>query len=156
VSWRKKNYFKREDNSPAPIVARVKHHVAFSEVDAMAVAWHGRYAQYFELAYSELTRKCGLGYEDFYKAKLRAPIVQFHTDYFQSLYLEEEITIEARLIWDEGARINMEYSIFKANGTLAATGYTVQMFIDDAGALILTMPALLESCRARWQRGEIA
>jgi len=153
---RKKNYFPVLPGSPHPLAARVTRRVSFSEVDAMAVAWHGRYAYYFEEAYAELTRKCGLGYEDFFKAGLRAPIVQFHVDYFRSLFLEEEITVEARLIWDEGARINMEYTIYKADGTIAATGYTVQMFIEENGAVCLTMPKLFESCRNKWQRGEFA
>ena len=155
LSRRKKNYFKQENNWPKPITAEVKRIVSFSEVDAMAIAWHGRYAQYFEEAYAAVGRRCGLGYEDFYKAKLRAPIVQFHVDYFLSLVLEEEITIQARLVWSEGARINMEYIIFKADGRVAATGYTVQMLISDTGDICMTSPGLLDDCRARWRSSTI-
>lgn len=147
-------YFKQEPGWPKPVAAVVKRRVSFSEVDAMAIVWHGRYPQFFEEGYAALSRKCGLGYADFYAAQLRAPIVQFHVDYFQSLFLEEEFAIEARLVWSEGARIHIEYTLIKQNGAIAAAGYTVQMLTTQAGEVCLVAPPLIEACRKRWLKGE--
>ena len=122
----------------------------------MAVVWHGRYSQYCEEAYAELTRSCGISYQDFFKANLRAPVVQVHIDYFESLMLEEEFIVTARLVWCEGARMNVEYAITKISGTIAATGYTVHMFTDPAGVPLLIVPPLIATLRQRWQRGEFA
>ncbi len=152
---KKDGYFTREKEHPQPIVVRVKRRISFSEVDPMAIAWHGRYPSYFEEAYAELGRQVGLSYRDFFSAGLRAPIVQIHVDYFQSLVLEENVTIEAALCWHEGARMNIEYRILKENGELAATGYTVQMFVDGTTQETwMTIPELLETCRSRWIAGE--
>ena len=153
---RKKNYFKPEPNAPAPVSVAVKRRVAFSDVDPMGILWHGRYPMYFEQVNEELGRRCGMTYTDFMREKLRAPIVQMHVDYFASPFLGEETTIVGRLIWNEGARMNIEYELRKEDGTLAASAYTVQMFITDEGETLLASPDMLNRCRERWQNGEFA
>jgi acyl-CoA thioester hydrolase len=149
------NYFAVNPESPKPLVVRVKHRIRFSEVDAMAVTWHGRYAQLFEEANEELCRAVGMGYADFHRERLQAPIVQLHVDYFAPTVLGEIVTVVGRLLWAEGARINMEYEVLKAN-TAAAHGYTVQMFVDSSGTPLLASPPLLETCRRRWAHGEFS
>jgi acyl-CoA thioester hydrolase len=152
----KGGYFKEIKGAPRPLVASLRVRIAFSDVDAMAVAWHGRYPFYFEQAYAALTRSCGISYHDFFAAGLRAPIVQMHVDYFEPLELEEECIVSARLLWSEGARMNIEYSITKSSGTLAACGYTVQMFTDVQGTPLLIVPPFIEAIRRQWQQGELA
>jgi acyl-CoA thioester hydrolase len=149
------SYFQVDPDSPPALVVRVDHRARFSEVDAMAVMWHGRYAQLFEQANEELCRATGLGYADFYREKLQAPVVQLHVDYFAPTVLGDVVTIEGKLIWSEGARMNMEYEVLKGTA-VAARGYTVQMFVDRDGVPLLAIPALLETCRRRWAAGEFA
>ncbi|MFW6044369.1 MAG: acyl-CoA thioesterase [Planctomycetota bacterium] len=151
----KGHYFEREPGTPDPIRVETNRRVAFSEVDPMGILWHGRYASYFELANEKLGRRCGMSYEDFRREDLRAPMVQFHVDYFASPVLAETVTICAQLIWNEGARLNVEYKVVKENGTLAASGYTVQMFVTAEGEPLLTSPELLLNCREKWEQGEI-
>jgi acyl-CoA thioester hydrolase len=151
----KGHYFHDVPDAPPALVASVRLRAAFSAVDAMAVVWHGRYSQYCEEAYAELARRCGVSYHDFFNAKLRAPVVQFHIDYFESLMLEEEFVVTARFVWCEGARMNVEYALTRIGGAIVATGYTVQMFTDPQGVPLLTVPALIETLRRRWKRGEL-
>lgn len=152
----KGGYFPIVADAPVPLIVRLKHRIRFSDVDPMAVLWHGRYAKLFEQASEEIGRSCGLGYADFHRQRLRAPIVQIHVDYFAPVVLGEQVTITGKMIWDEGARINMEYAIHKERGPLAATGYTVQMFVDEGGAPLMVCPQLLEKCLKRWKAGEFA
>jgi len=157
VRRRKGGYFKQSEDAPAPLVVKVKRRVGFSEADVMGIAWHGRYAAFFEEASAELGRRCGLSYADFAEANLRAPIVQLHVDYHLPLALDEEFTVVVRGIWSEGAKLNTEYAAIKSDGRIAATAYTVQMLIDGAsGEACLTPPALLERCRKRWKAGELS
>jgi len=148
-------YFRRTNGTPPPISVSLKRRISFSEVDPMGVLWHGRYAFYFEQANEKLGRRCGMSYSDFMQENLRAPVVQFHVDYFASPMLAEEITTIGRFIWNEGARMNIEYEIIKEDGTFAASGYTVQMFVTDAGEPLLTTPPMLERCRKLWVEGKI-
>lgn len=152
---KRKSYFEQDENAPAPIVAEILRRVHFSEADAMGIVWYGRYSLYFEEAAEELGRICGLSYKDFYETGLRAPIVEFHIDYSRSLHLDEEFTARASLIWHEGSRLNTEYVLYKLDGTLAASGYTVQLLTEaKTGEVCIVSPALLERCHNRWKTGE--
>ena len=154
---RKGGYFRQSDEAPAPLVVRRKRRVSFGEADVMGIAWHGRYVSFFEEGSAELGRRCGLSYEEFAEANLRAPIVQLHIDYHLPLALDEEFTVEVSGIWCEGARLNTEYAAIKSDGSIAATAYTVQMLIDgESGETCLTSPELLERCRRRWRAGELS
>jgi acyl-CoA thioesterase FadM len=51
--------------------------------------------------------------------------------------------------------MDIEYEIHKENGALAATGYTVQMFVGEDGVPLMAVPAILEACRKRWRAGEL-
>jgi len=148
-------YFVPIKGAPTPISFTVKRRVSLSEVDVMGIVWYGRYSLYFEEVSQELGRKCGLSYQDFYQANLRAPIVQFHVDYYQPLHLDEEFTVKACAPWSEGAKLLIEYEIRKLDGTLATTAYTMQMFIDSrTDEFYVAMPELLERVRKRWEAGE--
>ncbi len=152
---RKKEYFKREPGPP-PLEYTFRRRARFGEVDAMAVMWHGHYAALFEEASTELRRMTGLGYEDFFEAEIYAPIVQLHVDYFKSLLLDELFTVKARMLWTDAARINTEYEVTKEDGTLAATGYTVQLFCSArTGEPCFTVPPLLEKRHDAWKAGRI-
>jgi acyl-CoA thioester hydrolase len=152
---RKKVYFETVGGAAEPVAVNIGRRVRFSEVDVMGIVWHGRYALFFEEASAELGRRCGLSYRDFYEAELRAPIVEFHVDYYRSLYLDEEFEIRAAMFWHDGARINTEYHLVKQDGTLAASGYTVQLFTAaKTGEVCIVSPPLLERCRGRWKSGE--
>lgn len=152
---KKKSYFEKIAGMPEPVVVELRRRARFSEVDVMGVVWHGRYSTYFEEAAAEIGRRCGLSYRDFYEAELRAPIVEFHIDYYKPLFLDEEFTIRAALIWNEGSRMNTEYYLLKQDGSLAASGYTVQLFIDpNSWEVCIVSPGLLEKCRKRWKAGE--
>ena len=148
-------YFERVQGAPLPVSFTIKRRAAFSEVDVMGIVWYGRYSLYFEESSQELGRRCGLSYQDFYTANLRAPIVQFHVDYYQSLHLDEEFVVKASVPWAEGAKLLTEYKINRLDGTLAAAAYTVQMFIDSrTEELYIATPDLIEKMRQRWQAGE--
>lgn len=152
---KKSSYFERIPGAPDPIVVEVKRRVRFNEADPMAIVWHGRYPLYFEEASEELGRRCGLSYAEYFEAGLRAPFVEFHMDYHKPLFLDEEFTIRASLIWNEGARLNTEFHLIKQDGSIATSGYTVQLFIDhETGAPYMVSPGLLEQCRRRWKAGE--
>jgi acyl-CoA thioester hydrolase len=152
---RKTAYFERVPGAPEPIVVEIRRRVRFNEADPMAIVWHGRYPLYFEEASEELGRRCGLSYPEFFEADLRAPFVEYHMDYFKPLFLDEEFTIRASLIWNEGSRLNTEFHLIKQDGSVATSGYTVQLFTDHrTGEPYMVSPKLLEECRRRWKAGE--
>ena len=152
---RKQHYFTREPGSPSPLELTVSRTLRFSEVDALAIAWHGNYLRFFEEAQTELMRRIGLSYDRYFTARLGAPVAQAHVDYHAPLKLDQQFTVTARLFWNDGARLNIEYEIHTVDGMLAATGYTVQMFVElDTQLPCLAPPLLLLECQQRWQKGD--
>ncbi len=155
MNRRKKKYFETFPGDPEPVVIEVKRRLKFSEVDALAIAWHGRYPAFFEEAHTELMRKVGLTYDAYREHNVGAPIVQCHTDYYAPLLLDENFTIRAELVWSAGARLNVNYEVIKPDGTVAGTGYTVQMFFDVYTHEPAVIPPLLvEQVCERWKNGE--
>ncbi len=155
MTRRKKGiYFNREAAAPKSVVVNIPSRVRFSDVDVMGIVWFGKYPVFFEEGSAALGRLCGLSYGDLYKAKLRAPIVECHIDYYVPLYLDEEFTVKASLVWNEGSRLNTEYQLIKDRDIMAASGYTVQLLTDPNADVCIVSPELLEKCRIRWKRGE--
>lgn len=151
----KKEYFEKITQDPKPLSFKMKRRASFNEVDAMGIVWYGRYAIYFEEAQRELNRSCGLTYQDYFSAGLAAPIVAFHIDYQQPLYLDEEFTVKASFVWSDGAKINIEYEIIKDDGSISTRGYTIQVLVEAKTKLTcLITPELIERFRKRWKIGE--
>lgn len=153
MNRRSAEHFKREDGAPQPLRLEQSHRVLFGEVDAMAIMWHGNYTRLFEEVSTELRRLVGLSYERFYKAKVRAPVVQLHIDYHHPLFLDEVPVVRADMVWSDAARINIEYAVLKENQTVAATGYSIQLFTDDQGMPLWTMPDLMADVQQQWRDG---
>lgn len=151
---RKNHYFEPVPGAPPPVSVTVKRRLRFSEVDALGIAWHGRYPAFFEEAQTELGHKVGLTYDAFKEAGIAAPIVQLHTDYYAPLYLDDIFSVTASLCWSDGARLNTEYKLENGAGTLVCTGCTVQMFVDlRTREPLFCTPELWERCRERWRKG---
>lgn len=123
----------------------------------MAIVWHGHYAVLFEEASTELRRECGLTYEAFFETGLRAPVVKLHVDYHLPLFLDQWFTTTASMIWTDAARLDVVYEVRREDSRIAATGYTVQLFVQDrTGEPCFTVPELLRQCRERWRVRERA
>jgi len=149
---RRTAYFQRLPGSPAPLTVTVSHRVQFGETDTMGIVWHGRYLALFEEAATEARRRLGMGYAELRAAALAAPIVQAHVDYHLPLRLDELVRITAHLLWNEAARLDVEYEVFREDGARAATGFTVQMFVNPlTHEPYACSPELLSCCRARWR-----
>ena len=148
-------YFERLEGGPAPIAVHLPRRVSFNEVDIMGVVWFGRYPVFCEEGNAALARAIGVSYKEYHASGLRAPIVQFHIDYHKPLFLDEEFTITARLVWCEGGKHNIEYILTKTDGAIAATAFSIQLFVEDKTFTpCLVAPPLLEAMRFKWQKGE--
>ena len=152
---KKSDYFDVPDNSPAPVSASVTRRCQFSEVDALAIVWHGRYVSFFEEAATELGHKCGLTYEAMREAGVAAPVAQLHIDYYRPHGINERFSVRASVIWCEGARLNTQFVITGEDGSCACAGYTVQMFVETAtGVVCIFPPPLLTAFHDQWQAGK--
>jgi len=151
----RKQYFKQEEGAPEPLRCTVERVARFEEVDALGIVWHGRYPSYFEDGRVLLGEKYGIGYLDFYRQEIIAPIKQMHVDYQRPLQFSDPFTIEAILHWSDAVRLNHEFILRNAAGEITTTGYTVQLLMDPEHNVLMVPPPFYQEFRERWQAGEL-
>ncbi len=121
----------------------------------MRIVWHGRYPGYFEDARVALGSRYGVGYEDFIRHGVPAPIRRLQIDYLTPLRFREEFEIEAILHWADAARLDFEFLIRTTDGSLAATGCSVQLMLDLEGEVLLVPPPFVRAMREQWRAGAL-
>ena len=115
--------------------------VRFKEIDSMRRVWHGAYVGYFEDGRESFGRHYpGIGYADMQEAGIYAPIYDIHVRYYAPLLINDIAVIQTRYIYKLGARLDFVYKVFRERDhILCAEGTTVQLFIDNAGQLMVDL-----------------
>lgn len=125
----------------AELISKTDIFVRFSEVDSMAVVWHGNYVKYLEDGREAFGRQYGLGYNDVYAAGYMTPIVKMELNYVKTTSYGEELSIESKLIPTDAAKVVFEYRVFrKSDNALVLKAKTVQVFMDLEGNMELSNP----------------
>ena len=115
--------------------------IRFSEVDSMAIVWHGSYVQYFEDAREEFGKKYKLEYLRIYDHGYYAPLVELKLNYKQPLQYQHQARVVITFRPTDAAKIVFDYEVFDLEThQLAATGHSVQVFIDHDRNLVLQTP----------------
>jgi len=123
--------------------------VRFSEVDSMKIVWHGSYAFYFEDAREAFGKKYGLAYNYIFDNGYYAPLVDLRFCYKKPLTYGRKARIDITFRNTEAAKIIFDYAIYDLeDGALAATGYSIQVFLDKQYQLVWTNPPFFEE----WKR----
>lgn len=126
--------------------------IRFSEIDAMRVVWHGAYAKYFEDAREQFGKEYGLSYELIERNGFFAPLVDLSFQYKQPIRygMKPEITITYRPT--EAAKIVFDYVIHNPeDGSIMATGHSVQVFMTPDYQLVWETPAFYEAWKEQWK-----
>jgi acyl-CoA thioester hydrolase len=126
--------------------------VRFNEVDALHIVWHGHYANYFEEGRRAFGRRHGIDYTVFLEHRVAVPVVQLHIEFLAPARLPDVLEVTARLLKSEAARLDFAYEIRRQDeGTLLATGHTMQVFTTPQGELLLTWPAFMVERLQAWE-----
>lgn len=151
----RKTYFQASPGDPLPLRMTVSRRVRFEEVDSLGIVWHGHYSSYFDDARTLLGDAYGMGYLDFLDNRVVTPIRKLHVDYLRPLSYPETASIEALLHFSEAARIDYEFIVRGSDGDIRATGYSVQMILDEERRPLIVPPHFLVAVRKKWKRGEL-
>ena len=112
------------------IAAEVEVEVPFHDVDVMAVAWHGHYVKYFELARCALLRRIDYDYPQMRDSGYLWPVVDCHLKYVRPARYAQRIVVRARLMEYEN-RLKIAYEIRdRDSGERLTRGSTVQVAVD--------------------------
>ncbi|MGM9816830.1 MAG: acyl-CoA thioesterase [Lepagella sp.] len=125
--------------------------IRFSEVDSMSIVWHGSYSLYFEDAREAFGKKYGLGYMIIFSNGFYAPLVEMSFKFKKPLVYEMTPVIIITYIPTDSAKIVFDYQIVDQNdGSVYATGHTVQVFMDRDYQLVWENPEFYREWKAKW------
>lgn len=126
--------------------------VRFSEVDSMSIVWHGSYPLYFEDAREAFGKKYGLGYMTIFSNGYYAPLVELSFKYKKPLLYEMKPEVVITYVPTESAKIVFDYEIIDtADGTVLATGRSVQVFMDRDYQLVWDNPDFYKKWKEQWE-----
>lgn len=129
----------------SPLVNRTTIRVRFSEVDAMAIVWHGNYVKYLEDGRETFGLEHGVGYNEIYALGYTTPIVKMELSYLRPVKYGEEVEIETRFVNSEAAKLIFDYRIYrKSDQEVVLKARTVQVFLDLDGNMELNNPAFFQ------------
>lgn len=125
--------------------------IRFSDVDSMAVVWHGHYVRFFEDGRETWGKKYGLTYLDVYNHNFFTPIVSMHCEHLSPLTYGDTAIIETTFVDTPAAKLFFDYKIYrKSDGALSATGETTQVFLDTNRELYIAVPPFYEEWKKKW------
>ena len=134
--------------------ATVDIEVPFHDVDAMAVAWHGHYVKYLELARCALLRRFDYDYPQMQASGYLWPIVECHLKYVRAARYGQKLRVEATLLEYEN-RIKIGYLIRDGeSGEKMTKAYTTQVAVDATTRELqfISPPIVLRNLQKAWAR----
>lgn len=138
-------------SKPKPLVsATVSIRIPFHDVDLMAVAWHGHYVKYFELARCALLDKIGYNYPEMRDSGFAWPVIDLHLRYPGPARFRDTLQVEAAIVeWEN--RLRIAYTARNGAGKRITFGHTDQVAVDIAsGRMELATPPVLREKLAPW------
>lgn len=128
----------------APLSAAVELEVPFHDVDSMAVAWHGHYVKYFEIARCALLRRFDYDYPQMHASGYLWPVVELQLKYVRPARYGHRIKIQATLVEYEN-RLKIGYLIEDAiTGETLTKGHSIQVAVEaKSGELQFVSPEIL-------------
>jgi acyl-CoA thioester hydrolase len=131
--------------------AEVEIEIPFFDVDPMAVAWHGHYVKYFEVARCAMLRKIDYDYPKMHESGYMFPVVELYLKYVNAARYGQIVVVAAEVLEYEN-RLKIGYRIRdKATSQRLTKGWSVQVAIDaKTRELQFVSPKiLLEKLRSR-------
>ena len=118
--------------------------IPFHDVDLMAVAWHGHYVKYFEIARCALLDKIDYNYKEMKESGYSWPVIDLRIRYAKPARLGQTIEVVASLTEYE-LRLKIDYLIRDpVSRTRLTKGHTIQVAVDQrSGELLLGSPPVL-------------
>lgn len=86
--------------------------VRYAETDQMGYVYYGRYAEYYEVARTELIRELGFSYREFEDRGIMLPVLEMKIKYFLAAEYDDLLTLVTRLEVLPTARIRFVYEMF--------------------------------------------
>lgn len=104
--------------------------VRYGETDQMGYMYYGNYAEFFEVARTEMLRSLGLTYRKMEEDGVMMPVLELKCKYLKPARYDENIRIKTVISRLPSVRIRFEYFLYNEQDELIHEGETTLAFID--------------------------
>ncbi len=105
--------------------------VRYRETDQMAIAWHGNYIEWFEVARTDWLRGHGLSYRELENRGILLPVLRVSCDYARPARYDDVLVIETKLQSYNGLRLTLSYIVrAQQEESIVASGHTEHAFTN--------------------------
>lgn len=94
--------------------------VAFFDVDAMQIVWHGHYVKYLEVARCDFLASIGYDYNEMARQGYAWPIVKLDVKYIKSAVFGQKIRVDLA-VREIDSCLRIDYEIFDAESNTKIT-----------------------------------
>ncbi|MDM1063348.1 acyl-CoA thioesterase [Empedobacter falsenii] len=123
--------------------------VRFNETDPLGIVWHGNYITYFEDGREAFGRHFGISYLDIQKSGFVTPIIKSVCEHKFPLKYGDICRIQTTFEDTLAAKMIFKFKIFNQDEKLVCIGETIQVFLDNKGDLMLTLPPFFEEWKKK-------
>lgn len=104
--------------------------VRYGETDQMGYMYYGNYAQYYEVARTEMLRSLGTSYKAMEHNKVMLPVIELRCKYIKPAHYDDLLRVRVILKEIPKIRMRFEYEVYNAQDELINTGETTLVFVD--------------------------
>lgn len=114
--------------------------VRYGETDAMKYVYYGNYAQYLEVARTELFRSIGISYSEIEKRGIMLPVSELKIKYLKPAFYDDLLTIKTTVKDMPSSKIVITYEIFNSDNEKLTEAETTLIFIDAEKKKVVRCP----------------
>lgn len=118
--------------------------VRYGETDQMGIVNNAVYPSWFEIGRTELFDELELPYNEMERQGIMLPLSELYVKYLSPARYGEIVVIETTVEKMPGVRVIFDYKVSSEDGSLIATGQTVQAFVDSTTRKPMRIPAQLK------------
>jgi acyl-CoA thioester hydrolase len=117
-----------------------KLRVRYGETDQMGFVYYGNYAQYLEVARTELIRSTGITYAELEKQGVQLPVVNLEINYRNPARYDDELRLETIIQGNISRKICFHTKIFKEDNTLLIEAMVELVFVNVKTEKVVRCP----------------
>lgn len=104
--------------------------VRYGETDQMGYVYYGNYAEYYEVARTEMMRSLDTSYKSMEQSRVMLPVLELYCKYIKPARYDDLLRIKIVLREFPKVRLRFEYEVYNPDGELINTGTTTLVFVD--------------------------
>lgn len=130
------------------LTSTIKRKIAFYDMDAIRMVWHGNYVKYLEEGREAWGEQFGLSYMHIFDNGYVVPVVDLHLKYKNSAYMGDVLVIETTYVPSKAAKLQFEYRIYRqSDNAEIVTATSTQLFVTAQGEFEPSTPAFVSEWR---------